>query len=63
MLISRLQYRNRKEVIHLSPFEAQGYASYFYCPNTTGRHKRCVAGDTDDNGLEIKSDTLKMEGA
>nr|DAR01772.1 MAG TPA: hypothetical protein [Bacteriophage sp.] len=50
-------------MIQLSPFEAQGNASYFYCPNTTGHQKRCVAGDTDDNGLEIKSDTLKMEGA
>lgn len=28
-----LRYRNRLEVIHLSPFEAPGDASYFYVRN------------------------------
>ncbi|QBE98908.1 hypothetical protein PMF13cell1_04477 [Blautia producta] len=38
-----------KEVIHISPFETQGDASYFYAQTRYGL-KRCVAGDTDDNG-------------
>ena len=39
----------RKAVILISPFEAQGYASYFYAQTRQGI-KRYVTGDTDENG-------------